>query len=574
MGGGLIQLSAIGKENSYLTSNPQISFFKAVYKRYANFSMQSIKTDLDTQDTLDFNNSTKMKIKLKKNGDLLHKMYLDIKLPNIFSSINRDNVISANDLEFRWVDNLGFAMIKNVRISIGGEIIEEYDGEYLYLYEKNYNSKEKNNIISAITNGNIPDRDIENSYNLYSKSTTYLKDGVNYLDKGFNNCPSLKSELLRVPLPFWFHRNIGCALPICALEYHDVNFEIEFRPIKELFTLSNKTLINLKTDPISSVSHTQFITSTELGKTKDEIMEYFENKRWILEPSVDITYIYLEKDLRMSFMSKHLQYLVEPINKETLSNKSGSINYTTQFYHPVKELYIIPRRNDVSKRNMWLNFSNLDDDSETNYYNFQNFFYKIAKSESNSTNSAFYYIGQFVTNTDRDDLQLDSSEWTTALVSSNFNLRGIDCYLPEDIENFLKIWKYRDFRNIPYIGPDNCRFFSSDIITNLTINFDQLERVSKHDYNYYNKVQPFLSNISSNLEGPLLYSFSLDGLRLQPSGKCNFSHIKNVTFNIDLKEPLNNDDVNMDYKYDLTFYTRYYNILNINSGVADLAIRN
>ena len=88
---------------------------------------------------------------------------------------------------------------------------------------------------------------------------------------------------------------------------------------------------------------------------------------------------------------------------------------------------------------------------------------------------------------------------------------------------FLNIWKYRDIDNIPYIGASKHSFFTKNIINNITIDFDQVERVGKRDYKYYNKVQPLISNINSVVEGPMLYSFSLNLIpnRFQPSGKCN-----------------------------------------------------
>ena len=81
MGGGLIELVAHGVQDIYLIGNPQISFFKVVYKRHTNFSMESIRGVSDG----DINFGNKVSISLPRNGDLIHTMTLEVDLPLITS---------------------------------------------------------------------------------------------------------------------------------------------------------------------------------------------------------------------------------------------------------------------------------------------------------------------------------------------------------------------------------------------------------------------------------------------------------------------------------------------------------
>ena len=119
MGGGLIQLAAYGAENKYLMGNPQITFFKIVYKRHTNFSIESINLPFDGIGTIsETSQSTHtLSVKIPRLGDLLGKIFLKIKIPDIISSIHK---------KFKWVKNLGEVMINNVSLFIGGNKIESF----------------------------------------------------------------------------------------------------------------------------------------------------------------------------------------------------------------------------------------------------------------------------------------------------------------------------------------------------------------------------------------------------------------------------------------------------------------
>jgi hypothetical protein len=78
MGGGLLQLVAYGAQDVYLTGNPQITFFKVVYRRHTNFSIESIQQTFNGNATL----GQRVTCQISRNGDLVHKLYLQATLYN------------------------------------------------------------------------------------------------------------------------------------------------------------------------------------------------------------------------------------------------------------------------------------------------------------------------------------------------------------------------------------------------------------------------------------------------------------------------------------------------------------
>ena len=114
MGGGLLQLSIKSNEDEYLIGNPNIQFFKKVYFRYSNFTMstyevlctplQEIEENMPVN-KLSFDTSTKYKIRIPRNGDLITDIFLKCKLPKIYSNEKNGRI--------KYVNDLGFTMIKS-----------------------------------------------------------------------------------------------------------------------------------------------------------------------------------------------------------------------------------------------------------------------------------------------------------------------------------------------------------------------------------------------------------------------------------------------------------------------------
>ena len=551
MTGAKLQLYSIGKENSYLTNNPQISFFKQVYMRYSNFAMQTINLQFENIGNLSFTDTTKIKLKLDKNGDLIHKNFLEINIPAIYSTKDQQS-----EFHFHWANNIADIIVKNARIIIGGHVIEEYDTEYMYIYNKlSYSVDKQLQLDKLMCKDKL-------KYNPQRYSFPANGADIN------NMLPSYEEQTIFISLPFWFHRNIGASLPIVNLLYHDAILEIELRPLSQLINYHKEinTLTNTSNPP-NLFKHTQ-IKSVE-NLQKDIVLAIFKNKTWNINPILNAEYIFLDEELRKTFNKNTLQYVVEPITKVIIHNKHGHLDLrdeptNSMPHHPCKEIFVVPRRNDVKNTNNWLNFTNWDNYLDTSkYLDHQNYFLELARSHVN-INTSENIVNKYA--------EFRDNTTTISINSSTYTIQEADKITDTDITNLLNIWKYRDFRDIPSINANNYSHFTTNIIQNISIDFDETNRVHKKDYLFFNKLQPYMHH-NNYLEGICTYSFSIHPDKYQPSGSCNLGNIKNIRFDIDLKE-INTELSNTEkYKYDVLIYMKYYNVLEIKSGMADLLFR-
>ena len=296
MGGGLMQLVAYGAQDIYLTGNPQITFFKVVYRRHTNFAVESIEQTFNGN--ADF--GKRVTATISRNGDLIQQMYLEVVLP-----------ISANDTNQTWTYGVGNALIKQAEIEIGGQLIDRQYGDWM-------------NIWTELT---IPE----------GKRTGYdnmVGNKFGALQIGTLNAASDGSRLrLYVPFQFWFNRNPGLALPLIALQYHEVKLNLELRAITDLTNVDNLT------------------TNLSLVSCK-----------------LYVDYVYLDTDERRRFAQVSHEYLIEQVQftgSETVAAVSPNKNVTLNFNHPVKELVwvhttIVNAASGSATGNRWFNYSGAD----------------------------------------------------------------------------------------------------------------------------------------------------------------------------------------------------------------------
>jgi hypothetical protein len=189
MGGGLMQLVAYGAQDIYLTGNPQITFFKVVYRRHTNFSVESIEQTFNGSP--DF--GKKVTVTVSRNGDLITNCYLQATLP----------AVTAGSSGFAWSPEIGHALIKSVEVEIGGQRIDKQYSDWLSIWQQ---LTQEAGAATAYANmiGDVTD----------NSGTTTSADKAAYT--------------VYVPLQFWFNRNPGLALPLISLQYHEVKFNIEF----------------------------------------------------------------------------------------------------------------------------------------------------------------------------------------------------------------------------------------------------------------------------------------------------------------------------------------------------------
>ena len=247
MGGGLMQLVAYGAQDIYLTGNPQITFFKVVYRRHTNFAMEAISQTFDGQ----VSSGCTVSATISRNGDLVHRVYLEV-------TSGATKITNA------------FAVVNQVDLEIGGQLIDRHYGRWMAVWCELTHSSSKhdqlNRLVSATKAGNT----------------------------------------VWVPLQFSFCRNPGLAIPLIALQYHEVKINVKFN------TLAADVNVCMYCD-----------------------------------------YIYLDTDERRRFAQTSHEYLIEQV-QSSLSNCPGSgcnAKIALHFNHPVKEL--VWYADDTATRAEW-----------------------------------------------------------------------------------------------------------------------------------------------------------------------------------------------------------------------------
>jgi len=291
-----MQLVAYGAQDIYLTGNPQITFFKVIYRRHTNFSMESIEQTFNGQ--ADF--GKKVTCTISRNGDLIHRVYLQVELPDV-SVQNGDT--------FRWLNWVGHIIVKNVEIEIGGQRIDKHYGDWLHIWNE-LTQTAGHQLGYANLVGNLP----------------YLTTPVT----ATGSAQVVAGDVLYVPLEFWFCRNPGLALPLIALQYHEVK-------------------INLDLNAVTNCYHKTGSGATTVGSLNS--------------CSLWVDYIYLDTDERRRFAQVSHEYLIEQL-QYTGEETTSSTNYKVKlnFNHPTKELIFVaqPLNNvaqTVTGGPQWFNYS-------------------------------------------------------------------------------------------------------------------------------------------------------------------------------------------------------------------------
>ena len=264
MGGGLLQLVAYGAQDVYLTGNPQITFFKVVYRRHTNFSIESIQQTFNGNPTL----GQRVTCQISRNGDLVHKLYLQATVTSVTNALD-----------------VGHKLIEQVEVEIGGQMIDRQYGEWMYIWNE----------------------------------LTLPKGKKAGFERMIASTGASSGSTVYVPLEFWFCRNIGLALPLIALQYHEVKINL---------TLGSKEALG---------GNAATLTNVEL---------------WA-------DYIFLDTDERRRFAQLSHEYLIEQVQftgGESIADSATSAVTTKSklsFNHPVKELVWVNKHSTADQ------FSNL-----------------------------------------------------------------------------------------------------------------------------------------------------------------------------------------------------------------------
>ena len=317
-GGALMQLIASGAQDVYLTGNPQMTYFRAVYKRHTNFAVESILQN--TVGTL--KQGSKFAVTIGRNGDLVKNIYVVIKrkafkLSDItFNTIytarggmnysGTESIPSGNlsgctrdTLKFYYPSE-GYNFLDYVEIEIGGQIIDKHYGDWLNIWTDLCEPLDKKLTLNQMLFGKSSR--INSKYDLFTDGDVYL------------------------PLKFWFCDNPGLALPLIALQYHEVKLNFSLTTSKYLTDITNGFTID--------------ITGKDLSGEKYEVVIPAE-PNIIEDLEVYADYIFLDTAERRKFAKVKHEYLfqqVQTLGPKSISTNSERVTVPLRFNHPVKEL--------------------------------------------------------------------------------------------------------------------------------------------------------------------------------------------------------------------------------------------
>lgn len=535
MPAGEIQLVAYGDENIVLNDKPQITFFKIIYRRYTNFSIETVKNNFLYQAKF----GKKYSLELGKLGDLIHKMWLVIELPDIPIIYSLDNVIDKK-IKFKWAQKVAYALIDYVEVEIGGQTIQKQWGEWMNVLNElnwnNYNSRIDEYI------GNTPE------------FTTYefIKNGIG-------------SKMLYVPLFFWFCNTSGLALPLLCLEYASVRVNIQLNNFNScgIFSPSNYIKVN------------KYFGSGIIG---EPLIQYTsQGVAWGEFDSIDIAeydpvtkapisyYLYYRKISDNEFITTTDNYY-QNIQNEYL-NFSNSKNYiiyalsSQAVFEPYKSdsnnpnsiflqknyTFIFP--NEITLKQMYLlvDYIYLDREERTKF--FQN-------KHNYLVEQVYFSNPRYLTNKfNRNSLEIVNP-------CKYFVFMGQVKYFLNSNVNYL--FNYNTLFFDPQIAGPNASFYINPVIQKVSFSLNSSVTTNELDMKYYSVFSPFIHySMTYKTNGFGLSSFSLYPDNLQPSGSCNMSSF----YTFDINTYFNNIDINYN-NYVFKAYSVTYNYLRIVNGVA------
>jgi hypothetical protein len=325
MTGGLIQLIARGPHDIFLTENPEISFFKTVYRKHTPFAIETKEQHFNS---VSF--GLKSVCNICKDADLISNIALRISLPSLNNNnIMKNKNICLKDIDdecfcekcskkytetiFSWTNTIGHVIVEYAELEIGGYTIDKQYGEWMEIWTELTQTAEKKPGYNEMIGKREPST---------FKPTTFTEN----------------LELI-VPLNFYFSRNIGLAIPIISLYRNDIFINIKWRDFDQCWISNKKNKKPNFIPKFSSVLYVDYI-----------YLDFFERKKFAVE--------------------NHL-YLIEQVqfnNDVYIVKNTTNAIIDLDFHFPVKEIVWVLQRSDISFRtddndsdftygNDWFNFS-------------------------------------------------------------------------------------------------------------------------------------------------------------------------------------------------------------------------
>ena len=570
MPGGLMNLVAEGNQNIILTGNPSKSFFKCTYAKYTNFGLQKFRIDYDGLRTLHPTTSSNFKFKMPRTGgDLIMDTYLVVNLPTIWSPIippkkNGNNIINNNienkwrPYEFKWIKHIGSQMIERVRFTIGGQVIQEFTGQYLYnMVERDFDAAKKD-LYDKMT-GHVPE--INDPANAFQRLNVY--PNAYYTESPTGPEPSIRSRTLYIPLNIWFTLASKMAFPLVSLHYNEFHIEVDIKPVKELYVIRHipttddpgsyyhQPNYNIENEQLYRFLHPP--PSVELKQT-----DFIDQRiNWDTDIHLISTYAFLSEDEQRVFQENEQTYLIKQVYEHKINNIVGSQIVEIETRGMVSSWTWFFQRSDIALRNEWSNFTNWP-------YSFLPYNLVYPDDENVTSNEKLEITYSALESVSPEfDFAYDNGDTTHFNTANMITGR----YYTQNQKNIMESWgllldgKYRE-------NP---------------------QKVGVLDY-----IEKYTRTPGNAKDGIYCYNFCLNNNvgEYQPSGAINLTKFNKIQFELGLIMPpmdasaqvetiCNADgeiigidktrDNIYEYTYDMTVIEERYNVLTFSSGNAALS---
>ena len=586
MGGGLMQLVAYGAQDVYLTGNPQITFWKVTYRRYTNFAIESIEQTFNGQ--ADF--GRRVQCVISRNGDLAYRTYLQVTLPEINQLMGLGNYSSGENtgVYARWLDFPGEQLVAQVEVEIGGQRIDRQYGDWMHIWNQlTMTSEQQRGYFKMIGN---------------TTQLTFITD-PSFSDVE-SPCDSmaprqvcaprnaLPETTLYVPLQFWFCTNPGLALPLIALQYHEVKINLDIRPIDEC--LWAVTTLNCNTNPYSNpASAGQYA----VGRPVPATIAYNQS---LVAASLYVDYVFLDTDERRRMAQNPHEYLITQLQftgDESVGSSSNKIKLN--FNHPVKELiWVVQPDQNVDYCSSLTCDALLFKVLGAQPFNYTdaidalpNAIHAFGGPASIAADSRAYIDARGLFQ-DAGALDYQPTEFNANFTGywhgpdapyTEANLGGPQVPLntaglgQDQINALQESGSHMENSGVSDAGTFVMSETSLDMhcwgqnpVVTAKLQLNGQDRFSEREGSYFSWVQPYQAHTRNPDEGINVYSFALRPEEHQPSGTCNFSRIDNAT----LQLVLSNATVEGTKTAKVRVYATNYNVLRIMSGMGGLAYSN
>lgn len=530
MAGGLLNLVSSGVQNVILNGNPEKTYWTSTYKRYSNFGMQNFRLDFEGLRQINLMTPTSFTFKVKRYADLVMDMWLVVQLPDIYSPIFPPTDSQTGEwvpYEFRWIKNVGAMMVSSINFTVGGSLIQSITGtQMVALANRDLSAEQKAKWDQAV--GNIPE--VYDPANAQGRTNTY--PSAVYTPR--QGCsvgaePSIRGRQLYVPIPVWWAMNSQHAFPLVCLQYNELQVEVNFRPIRELFQVRD-----LFTSPHVYIAPNFNLCDYRmyhfLQSPPNVSLTYDDSSptSWNENIHLSVTYCFLSEEEGDMFARANQNYLVKElyetvfynvnvVDKVWLQNSTGLVTSWMMMF----------QRSDVPLRNEWSNYTMWPFDSPP---------YPVTKLGYTVTESPIAEAYTF--STPDGDIVIDAGT-----LGYGLNPNGT-------------------LSNLYSSGDQSNR---RDILISLGILLDGALREETRPAGVFQHQQQYLASPglgSSTLNGLYCYNFCLNTspFNLQPSGAINLSKYSKIELEFTTVEPGLNPDG--------TFYTICDADTNAQIGVA------